>query len=697
MLPPRTADSPTQRVGATPLAAFAPVRHAVPMLSLDNAFGAESCGISTAGCANASASILPRIMCASRNSMASRSVCAIRTASSVRGATRGDGETGEDISANLRILWLRFPCGSPGRPCRRCWMRGEVYMPLRGFAEPNARAEIEKTFVNPRNAAAGSLRQLDSRITATRPLRFCAYGLGQVEGREEPDTQAEMLARLRTWGFPVSPLLTVAATLDEVIAYFERLGALRAGLDYAIDGAVIKVNRLDFQRQLGFVARAPRSMVACKFPAGRSHHDPARRGVSGRTHGGFDTGGAAATGVCGWRDGRQRNLAQRRRDRPAGCADRGHAGGRRAGDVIPQVVRVVGELRPPQARAIVFPDACPVCQSPLERSLGEAAVRSRRGGLVCRAQRRESIRHFASRGALDIEGLGQDHRTTGGPRPGDDGGRSVPARTRPTRGPRPHGGKIGGQSARGHRVLAGNDLATLSVRAGHPRGGPGDRAGAGPAFRDPGCAGGGGCRTVVAGARRGSGGGGKHVAGFFANADNRAAGGGAARGRRALAGAAGRGLCVAAGRPDLGVHRNLDTCPGTRPGNASKPWAPLSPAVFPRVPTPWWRAPRRVRSSNARVRWACGSSTKRSLWPCCNTIPAIDGIPQRVAWLRLIRRAAGEMPDDGYTKSIGERDWTARRWCTAASRIACRVARRKSGCGSIAARSKNCRPLSPGR
>ena len=403
----RTPDSPTQRVGAPPLAAFAPVRHAVPMLSLDNAFGVEELrdfdrrvrerlGLDTS----------PDYVCEPKFDGLAVSL-RYQDGVFVRGATRGDGETGEDISANLRTLAsipLRL-AGATVPPVLE--VRGEVYMPLRGFAELNARAEKsgEKTFVNPRNAAAGSLRQLDSRITATRPLRFCAYGLGQVEGWEEPDTQAEILARLRAWGFPVSPLLTVAATLDEVSAYFERLGALRAGLDYAIDGVVIKVNRLDFQRQLGFVARAPRAMIACKFPAEEAtttlldvEFQVGRTGVLtpvARLRPVFVGGVTVANATLHNADEIAR-LDARIGDTLVV---------RRAGDVIPQVVRVVGELRPPQARAIVFPDACPVCQSPLERTPGEAAVRCT-GGLVCRAQRRESIRHFASRGALDIEGLG---------------------------------------------------------------------------------------------------------------------------------------------------------------------------------------------------------------------------------------------------------------------------------------------------
>ena len=403
----RTPDSPTQRVGAPPLAAFAPVRHAVPMLSLDNAFGVEELrDFDRRVRERLGLDASPDYVCEPKFDGLAVSL-RYQDGVFVRGATRGDGETGEDISANLRTIAsipLRLD-GASVPPVLE--VRGEVYMSLRGFAELNARAEQagEKVFVNPRNAAAGSLRQLDSRITASRPLRFCAYGIGQTEGWDDPDTQTEMLARLRAWGFPVSPLLTVAATLEEAVAYFERLGTLRSGLDYAIDGAVIKVNRLDLQRQLGFVARAPRSMVACKFPAEEAtttlldvEFQVGRTGVVtpvARLRPVFVGGVTVANATLHNADEIAR-LDARIGDTLVV---------RRAGDVIPQVVRVVSELRPPQASPIEFPGECPVCGSRLERTPGEAAVRCT-GGLVCRAQRRESIRHFASRGALDIEGLG---------------------------------------------------------------------------------------------------------------------------------------------------------------------------------------------------------------------------------------------------------------------------------------------------
>jgi DNA ligase (NAD+) len=403
----RTPDSPTQRVGTPPLAAFASVRHALPMLSLDNAFGVEELrDFDRRVRERLDLDTSPDYVCEPKFDGLAVSL-RYQDGVFVRGATRGDGETGEDISANLRTIAsipLRLD-GASVPPVLE--VRGEVYMSLQGFAELNARAEQagEKIFVNPRNAAAGSLRQLDSRITASRPLRFCAYGSGQTDGGDYPDTPKEMLDCLGAWGFPVSPLLRVAATLEEAVAYFEDLGTQRSALDYAIDGAVIKVNRLDLQRQLGFVARAPRSMVACKFPAEEAtttllgvEFQVGRTGVVtpvARLRPVFVGGVTVANATLHNADEIAR-LDARIGDTLVV---------RRAGDVIPQVVRVVSELRPRETQPIGFPDQCPVCQSPLERTPGEAAVRCT-GGLVCSAQRRESIRHFASRGALDIEGLG---------------------------------------------------------------------------------------------------------------------------------------------------------------------------------------------------------------------------------------------------------------------------------------------------
>ncbi len=404
----RTPDSPTQRVGAPPAETFAAVRHLQPMLSLDNAFSVDELrDFDRRVRERLGGERVPAYACEPKldglavNLRYEQGVLML-------GATRGDGESGEDITANLRTLNtipLRL-CGD--RVPALIEVRGEVYMPLGGFTELNARAERngDKVFVNPRNAAAGSLRQLDSRITAARPLRFCAYGVGQSEAWHGPNTQHELLACLRDWGFPISPLLEIAPGLAEAIAYFERLGERRATLDYAIDGAVFKVDRRDWQRELGFVARAPRWAVACKFPAEET--TTALLGVEfqvGRT--GVLTpvarlrpvfvGGVTVSNATLHNVDEIERLGVRIGDTVVV---------RRAGDVIPQVVRVVAELRPDNAEKLAYPEVCPECRSALERPSGEVAMRCT-GGLVCPAQRRESIRHFASRAAMDIEGLGE--------------------------------------------------------------------------------------------------------------------------------------------------------------------------------------------------------------------------------------------------------------------------------------------------
>lgn len=404
----KTPDSPTQRVGAAPLAAFAPVRHLQPMLSLDNAFSLEELRqFDRRVRERLGADAAPSYACEPKFDGLAVNLC-YRDGVLISGATRGDGETGEDITANLRTL-KAIPLRLQGStPPHLVEVRGEVYMPLRGFAEINARAEREgeKVFVNPRNAAAGSLRQLDPRITAARPLRFCAYGVGHLAGWPEPDSQAGLLEQLRRWGLPISPLLEVAPDIDAAIAYFRRLEAQRPKLDYAIDGAVFKVDRTDWQRHLGFAARAPRWAIACKFAAEEAttrlegvEFQVGRTGTLtpvARLHPVFVGGVTVANATLHNADEIER-LGVRLGDTVVV---------RRAGDVIPQVVRAVLELRPKDAGGIRFPDACPACGSPLERAPGTVAVRCT-GGLVCPAQRRESVRHFASREAMDIEGLGE--------------------------------------------------------------------------------------------------------------------------------------------------------------------------------------------------------------------------------------------------------------------------------------------------
>lgn len=403
----RTLDSPTQRVGAPPAEAFAAVRHLSPMLSLDNVFRVEELREFDRRLRERLGGSAPAYVCEPKLDGLAVNLC-YRDGVLERGATRGDGETGEDITANLRTLdTIPLRLQGAGVP-QLIEVRGEVYMPLSGFAALNAEAERrgEKVFVNPRNAAAGSLRQLDSRITARRPLVFCAYGVGRIDGWDSPATQGDLLLQLRDWGFPISPLLEIAPDVAGAAAYFERLGEMRPALDYAIDGAVFKVDRLDWQQVLGFIARAPRWAVACKFPAEEAttalldvEFQVGRTGTVtpvARLRPVF-VGGVTVSNATLHNADEIERLGARIGDTVVV---------RRAGDVIPQVVRVVVELRPDDARVIRYPDVCPECRSALERTPGEVVVRCT-GGLICPAQRRESIRHFASREAMDIQGLGE--------------------------------------------------------------------------------------------------------------------------------------------------------------------------------------------------------------------------------------------------------------------------------------------------
>lgn len=401
-----TPDSPSQRVGGAPLSGFASVQHSVPMLSLDNAMG-------DAELADFDRRVRERLEvdAVEYNAEAKIDGLAIslryENGVLVRAATRGDGERGEDVTANVRTVRaipLRL-LGEHAPPVLE--VRGEVFMPRKGLAELNARLEKagEKVFANPRNAAAGSLRQLDSRITATRPLSFFAYGWGAVEGVELPDRHSDMLARLRDWGLPVNLLNAVVRGAVGAQDYADKVLGLRDNLDYDIDGAVFKVNRLADQQALGFVSRAPRWAVAFKFPPEEE-----------------------LTELLGvdWQVGRTGALTPVARLAPA------HVGGvvvsnatlhnmdmirqkdvrvgdtvivRRAGDVIPEIVGSVADRRPANTQEITAPSVCPVCGSHVEQVEGEAVARCT-GGLYCPAQRREAIRHFAARRAMDIDGLG---------------------------------------------------------------------------------------------------------------------------------------------------------------------------------------------------------------------------------------------------------------------------------------------------
>lgn len=400
-----TADSPTRRVGARASGGFAQVRHALPMLSLSNAFANEEVAAfvkriqQTIGAEELAFSTEPKL---DGLAISLRYV----DGTFVQGATRGDGEVGENVTANLRtIAAIPLRLRGDGYP-RVLEVRGEVYMPKAAFEAFNERAleRGERTLANPRNGAAGSLRQLDPRITASRPLAFYAYAVGEVSGGELPDTHSHTLSRLRAWGLPVSPQVGMAHDLDGLLAYYRSIGAQRDSLPYGIDGVVYKLDRYDRQREMGFVSRAPRWALAHKFPAQeRSTRVNAIEISIGRTGAATPFAVLEPVQVGGVTVGKAtlHNADQvARLDVRAGDT----VIVRRAGDVIPEVVRVVEE-QPRGPQAWRMPLYCPVCGSAIVREEGEVVARCS-GGLVCAAQRKEAIVHFASRRAMDIDGLG---------------------------------------------------------------------------------------------------------------------------------------------------------------------------------------------------------------------------------------------------------------------------------------------------
>ncbi len=402
-----TAASPTQRVGSQPLTAFAQVAHDVPMLSLDNAFDEQDLiDFDRRVRERLGAELVIPYACEPKLDGLAVSLV-YQHGELLRAATRGDGSTGEDITHNIRTI--------PNVPLRLrgdgwpAWLevRGEVYMPKAGFEALNARARAsgEKTFVNPRNAAAGSLRQLDPRIAAARPLEFCCYGLGKVEGGAMPATHHETLARLRDWGLRISPEFRVVEGAEGCQAYYRDIGERRNQLPYDIDGVVYKVDELALQQQLGFIAKSPRWAVAHKFPAQEEmtrvlevEFQVGRTGAItpvARLEPVFVGGVTVSNATLHNADEIER----------LGLQIGDYVIVRRAGDVIPQVAKVVEERRGADVRPVVFPCQCPVCGSLVERDPGEAVARCS-GGLVCEAQRKEAIKHFASRRAMDVDGLG---------------------------------------------------------------------------------------------------------------------------------------------------------------------------------------------------------------------------------------------------------------------------------------------------
>ena len=401
-----TPDSPTQRVGAIPSGAFAPVRHAIPMLSLGNAFSDEEIAdferrIETKlGRKQPKFSVEPKLdgLAISLRYEQGRFV---------QGATRGDGATGEDVTVNLRTI-KAIPLQLRGKG----WpgvleVRGEVYMPLAGFKRYNERALKEggKVLANPRNGAAGSLRQLDPRITAQRPLAFYAYAVGLVEGGKLPDTHSATLIKLREWGFPVSTESDVVAGTEGLLAYYRRTGERRDKLPFDIDGVVYKLDDYAGQLEMGFVSRAPRWAIAHKFPAQEQTTVLEAIDINiGRTGAAtplarlkpVQVGGVVVSNATLHNADQIARLDVRIGDTVIV---------RRAGDVIPEVVRVVPEYRAPGAPVWTMPTKCPVCGSEIVREEGEAVWRCS-GELTCAAQRKEAISHFASRRAMDIDGLG---------------------------------------------------------------------------------------------------------------------------------------------------------------------------------------------------------------------------------------------------------------------------------------------------
>lgn len=410
---PELADpnSPTQRVGDKPSSKFAEVRHSVPMLSLSNAFADEEVGDFVARISKETGDEDPEFSVEPKLDGLAISL-RYENGMFVRGATRGDGVTGEDVTQNLRTV-RAIPLQLRGKPPKLLEVRGEVYMPKAAFEKYNAWAAKHgaKTLANPRNGAAGSLRQLDPRITAQRPLSFYAYALGETDAKL-PKTHTDTLAWLRELGLPVSSLADAASGTEGLLAYYRRIGEQRNGLPFDIDGVVYKLNRYDQQRAMGFVSRAPRWALAHKYPAQEEATTVESIEVNvGRTGAVTPWVQMTPVHVGGVMVGRAtlHNADQiARLDVRVGDS----IIVRRAGDVIPEVVRVIEERRPldkkgkPLHPPYVLPTECPICGSDVVREEDEVVARCT-GGLFCPAQRKEALIHFSSRRAMDIAGLGE--------------------------------------------------------------------------------------------------------------------------------------------------------------------------------------------------------------------------------------------------------------------------------------------------
>lgn len=402
-----TPDSPTQRVGASPLSAFEQVRHEIPMLSLDNVFDEESYLAFDKRVRDRLKDTQDLTFCCELKLDGLAVSLLYENGSLVQAATRGDGTTGENITANVRTI-RAIPLKLRGENIpQRIEIRGEVFMPQKGFEAMNeeARRTGGKVFANPRNAAAGSLRQLDPSVTAKRPLTFFCYGVGVLEGGTLPGSHYDRLQQFKAWGLPVSDRVMRCTGSQAVLDFYHNVEESRPVLGFDIDGVVIKVDSIAQQEALGFVSRAPRWATAFKFPA--QEQMTVVRDVEfqvGRTGAITPVARLEPVLVAGVTVS---NATLHNADEISrlGLKIGDTVVIRRAGDVIPQVVGVVESERPADARDIEFPLSCPVCGSDIERVEGEAVARCT-GGLICGAQRKEALKHFVSRRAMDVDGLG---------------------------------------------------------------------------------------------------------------------------------------------------------------------------------------------------------------------------------------------------------------------------------------------------
>ena len=401
-------DSPTQRVGGKPLEGFESVKHEIPMLSLDNAFDDHELDSFQKRMQDRLGDENIGLFCCEPKLDGLAVSLLYENGILTQAATRGDGTTGENITENVRTI-KSIPLQLQGSDWpARIEVRGEVFMPKAGFDKLNQQAlrKGEKVFVNPRNAAAGSLRQLDSKITASRPLSFYAYSVGVVEGGKLSLSHYERFIQLKKWGLPMCPETQQVDGLLEVKQFYQDILNRRDELAYEIDGVVIKIDNVALQERLGFVARAPRWAIAYKFPA--QEEITVLNDVEfqvGRT--GAITPVAKLKPVfVGGVTVSNATLHNADEIERLGVMVGDEVIIRRAGDVIPQIVSVVLERRSDNTKPITFPIHCPVCHSDIERLDGEAVTRCT-GGLVCQAQRKEALKHFVSRKALDVDGLGE--------------------------------------------------------------------------------------------------------------------------------------------------------------------------------------------------------------------------------------------------------------------------------------------------